>query len=317
MTSTVCSICLEPNESSAGATHPRCVRELFGTREVPRIEIDLARLHSVGLAMVGRTSLSGVQRKISMRLSGERATLTLEAGVGHFIVKPQAATFPELPENEHVTMLLARLAGIDVPPCGIILLSDGTRAYITRRFDRVHERAGVAKLRQEDFCQLAELPPKDKYRGSVELLFRVVARYASEPGIEALRLFRLVLFQWWTGNGDAHLKNFALLCGEDGIHRLSPAYDLLNTRLVIPNDRSALPLGGKQDGLTRRSFLELADYAKLTRKVAEKELSRLPTLLERARTLVARSFLSGAMQAEYTAMLEERAAIVASSGSRA
>lgn len=312
MTAAHCSICLDPLLSNERAAHPRCVRSLFGTRELPRIDIDLARLNSVGLAMVGRTSLSGVQRKISVKLSGERATLALEAGAGHFILKPQTSTFPQLPENEHVTMLLAQLAGIEVPPCGTILLSDGSRAYITRRFDRSLAGGVVRKLRQEDFCQLAELPPKDKYRGSVELLFRIVARYASEPGIEALRLYRLVLFQWWTGNGDAHLKNFALLCGEDGIQRLSPAYDLLDTRLVIPNDRLALPLGGKQDGITRRSFLELADYAKLPRKVAEKELARLPPLVERAQQLLARSFLSPAMQGEYATLLAERATLLAS-----
>jgi serine/threonine-protein kinase HipA len=50
------------------------------------------------------------------------------------------------------------------------------------------------KLRQEDFCQLAEKSPKEKYDGSAELCARLVRRYADEPGIELWKLYRLTLF---------------------------------------------------------------------------------------------------------------------------
>ena len=97
------------------------------------------------------------------------------------------------------------IAGVEHPACGLLTLADGSLAYVVRRFDRPD---GGGKLRQEDFCQ-----------------------YATEPAVESLKLFRQMVFCWWTGNGDMHLKNFSLLTGPDGTVRLSPAYDLLCTRV--------------------------------------------------------------------------------------
>jgi serine/threonine-protein kinase HipA len=227
----VCPICLGP-----GAPHAECIRALYDADRPPAVDVELARLHTVALAMVGRISVSGVQRKLSVGLSADRSTLRISTDGRQFILKPQSETFPYLPQNEHVTMRMAALAGVEVPPCGLIELADGSVAYIVRRFDRPDPRPERPhKLRMEDFCQLAEKPPKDKYAGSAELCARLVRRYADEPGVELVRLLRLLAFNWWVGNGDAHLKNFALLAGLDGRHRLSPAYDLLCTRLVIPD----------------------------------------------------------------------------------
>lgn len=103
-------------------------------------------------------------------------------------------------------MRMAKLVGLEVPPCGLVQLADGSLAYVVRHFDRT----ATAKLALEDFCQLAEKSPKDKYEGSAELCFKLVARFASEPGIEKAKLLRLLMFTWWTGNGDMHLKNLSL-----------------------------------------------------------------------------------------------------------
>ena len=302
-----CLACLNDLSPGEARIHARCARRIVGTASLPEIDLDLARLHTFGLAMVGRASLSGVQRKVSLRISGTRSTLRLEVGDGSYILKPQAQTFPRLPENEHATLLLAAECGIEVAPACLLPLKDGTLAFLTRRFDRTPDGK---KHRQEDFCQLAERAPKQKYEGSAELCFRLVRRYASEPGIDALRLFRLLLFCWWTGNGDAHLKNFSLLADDQGIHRLSPAYDLLSTRLVIPDDPLALPVGGKSNGLTRRSWVELGAYARLTPKVVARELDMPAGHLATGETLIAKSFLPDSMKAAYGLLLRERAAIL-------
>jgi serine/threonine-protein kinase HipA len=303
-----CLICLRPHDG-VGPYHTRCLRSLFGATHVPApVDIDLVRLHTVGLAMVGRTTLSGVQRKISTNLSADRQTLQVALGPGRFILKPQASTFPELPENELVTMRLAELAGIDVPPCGLIELADGSMAYVVRRFDRLDSGR---KLRQEDFCQLAALPPKRKYDGSAELCARLVRRYVAEPGIESLKLFRQMVFCWWTGNGDAHLKNFSLLSRPDGSVGLSPAYDLLCTRLVLPDDRLALPVGGKQDGLRRAHWEEYGNYCGLPARSIAGELARIAASLDRAVELVTRSPLGAPFRARYVELLRERAATFA------
>jgi len=302
-----CLVCLGELSEQEGSAHARCARKIGGAPGLPEIDLDLARLHTAGLAMVGRSSLSGVQRKISLHLSTHRSTLRLEVGAGSYILKPQAQAFPHLPENEHATLLLAAECGIEVAPSCLLPLTDGTLAFLTRRFDRTNDGA---KRRQEDFCQLAGLAPKQKYEGSAELCFRLIRRFATEPGIDALRLYRLLLFCWWTGNGDAHLKNFSLLADAEGIVRLSPAYDLLSTCLVIPDDPLALPVGGKQAGLTRRSWMDLGSYAGLPPKVVARELG-LPVLrLAAAEALIARSFLPDEMKDAYQRLLRERAQIL-------
>jgi serine/threonine-protein kinase HipA len=290
-----------------GRYHPQCLRRLFGTERVPHIDVELAKLHTLALAMVGHTSLSGVQRKISLRLDTERNTLQVAVSGGFYILKPQAQTFPALPENEHVTMLLAACWGIDTPPLALLELADGSTAYLVQRFDRRREGG---KRRQEDFCQLAGLSPKEKYDGSAELCVRLVRRFASEPLVEVLELYRLLVFCWWTGNGDMHLKNFSLLAGEDGLHRLSPAYDLLCTRLVIPEDPLALPIGGNKERLTRGRWLRFAEYCRLPSKAAERVLQTAATVLPECLELLQRSALPEEMKARYAELLRERTAVL-------
>lgn len=303
----VCPICLGP-----GAPHAECIRALYDADRPPAVDVELARLHTVALAMVGRISVSGVQRKLSVGLSADRSTLRISTDGRQFILKPQSETFPYLPQNEHVTMRMAALAGVEVPPCGLIELADGSVAYIVRRFDRPDPRPeGPHKLRMEDFCQLAEKPPKDKYAGSAELCARLVRRYADEPGVELVRLLRLLAFNWWVGNGDAHLKNFALLAGLDGRHRLSPAYDLLCTRLVIPDDPLALPVQGRDRGLTAGVWRRLAAYAGVPEAPARRVLRGVADALEPALALIDRADLPDAMRDTYRGLLRQRAEVLA------
>lgn len=297
-----CGVCLGENQPGQ-EHHPDCVRTLFGTTTPPVIEVELAKLHTLALAMVGHTTLSGIQRKISVGLDRDRTTLRVALEGGHYILKPQAQTYPHLPENEHVTMRLAALVGIEVPPCGLFRLQDGSIAYLVARFDRP---AGGGKSRQEDFCQLAGRSPKEKYEGSAELCARLVKKHASEPLIELLRLYRLLVFVWWTANGDMHLKNFSLLASPEGLQRLSPAYDLLCTNLVIPDDPLALPVRGKRDRLTRADWLELAAYCGIGPKAAARVLDETAASLPRALELVERCALPRDLAQVYRTILEER-----------
>lgn len=301
-----CLVCLAEVRGE-GDYHPRCAKALFGSTRVPTIDLELARLHTVAQAMVGHTSLPGIQRKVSAGLTADRATLRVAMEKGHFILKPQAQVFPSLPENEHVTMRLAEVAGLAVPPSGLVKLHDGSLAYLTRRFDRTAEGK---KLLQEDFCQLGELAPKQKYEGSAELCARLVRRHASEPLVAALALFRQVVFAWWTGNGDMHLKNLSLLRGADGLHRLSPAYDLLCTALVVEDDQLALPVGGNRRAVTPRQWIAFASYCGLTPKATARALGQVHAALTPSLGLVARCFLPEEMKVRYARLLELRARTV-------
>jgi serine/threonine-protein kinase HipA len=301
-----CRVCLEAAIGDA-AYHPRCLKELFDTKKPPALDISTSSLHTAALSMVGHTSLPGVQKKISLGLSLDKATLAVASGRSQYILKPQTGVYPSLPENEHLTTHLAKLVGIETAPAGLLALTDGTLTFIIRRFDRL---PNGQKVRQEDFCQLAQQPPKDKYSGSAEQCVRIVRQYASEPLIELMKLYRLLLFAWWTGNGDLHLKNLSLLVSEDDIIRLTPAYDLVSTHLVIPGDPLALPVGGKKTTLAADDWLRFADYCGLPHTVAERMFRKQEDITDEAAKLIGQSFLPADQQSEYETLIRERSSLL-------
>jgi serine/threonine-protein kinase HipA len=303
---TRCLVCLRSLDAEGEhEAHPRCLRTLFGTSRIPRIDVDPRSLHLLGQEMAGRLTLSGVQRKISLGM--DRATLRIVAGASRYILKPQAVEYPFVPENEHATMLAVRAFGLEVPPCGLVRLADDSLAFVIRRFDRTD--AG-RRIPMEDLCQLAELSPADKYRGSAESAVRLLRRYSAAPAVDLLRHWRLQVVSWWVGNGDLHLKNLSLLTRERGKPRLSPVYDVVNTRLVIPGDALALPVGGKRSRLDAATWRELATYSGLQARLVRLEATGLLRLHAKAAWAVSQSFLPETMRQEYGALLLSRRAVV-------
>ena len=89
----------------------------------------------------------------------------------------------------------------------------------------------------EDFCQLTETLTEHKYRGSMEKVGLTVRTFTTNKGLEALKLFERTVFCFLTGNADMHLKDFSLIRPEAGDINLSLAYDLLSTKLALPEDK--------------------------------------------------------------------------------
>lgn len=297
-----CLICLG-ELSGKDRYHARCSRLLFGLKGEPGFDIDPGKLHTAALAMVGHTSLSGVQKKISVNLSVDRRTLQVASGSSQFILKPQTGVYPALPENEHITMQLAKLSGLDTGVCGLVELKDGSLGFIVRRFDRL---ADGVKVRQEDFCQLSEKSPKQKYEGSAELCVRILREFATEPLVEILKLYRQLVFCWWVGNGDVHLKNLSLLVDSAGVIRLTPAYDLVCTRLVIPDDKYALSVGGNNDQLNRGRWLRFAEYSGIPAKIATRVLDEQAAFTVKAVELIENSFLPVEMKQVFQELIRHR-----------
>lgn len=253
--------------------------------------------------MAGKMSISGMQEKVSLKLSDDKSQLAVAPSDGRYILKPEPSRFAFVPQNEHLTMSLARLVGIEVPPFGLFELTDGAVAYLIKRFDRGDDGA---KVLMEDFCQLAGKPLRDKYDGSGELCVRILRQFASEPLIEIRKLFKMLLFSWCVSNGDQHLKNFSLFTQAGGIRRLTPAYDLICTRLPIPGDRSlALTIGGKKSNLSRKLWLDFARYCQIPERAAVRLLSEQVEALEPAVALIHNSLLPDDLKAEYEAILRE------------
>jgi serine/threonine-protein kinase HipA len=152
----------------------------------------------------------------------------------------------QMPANEHLTMQIAR-QGYDIVTAenALIFFSNGEPAYITKRFDI---KSDSTKIKQEDFASLLQKTSEThgkhfKYTGSYADMGILFQKYVAAWQVEVSKFFRLMVFNYLFGNGDAHLKNFSLQQSENGDYLLSPAYDLLNTSLHIQDENFALEKG--------------------------------------------------------------------------
>jgi len=203
---------------------------------------------------------------------------------------------------------LAELVKIKTAKHGLIRLKSGELAYITKRFDRNKSD----KIALEDFCQLSENLTEHKYRGSIEKIGKLSYSYTQNKGFEAQRLFELVLFCFLTGNADMHLKNFSLIENALGEFEFSPAYDLLNTAIVLPDDKeeSALTINGKKSKLNRTDFEVLATSLQINQKSTEAIFQRFTTILPAWISMIEQSFLSHEMRQAYIDLLTKRAKLL-------
>jgi len=301
-----CLVCGQACPS--GDYHPACAKSLFGSTKAPVFAYSTEDLNRLAKNLISaHVSVPGVQAKLSLHL--ERATqgkdrLTLVGLEGDYILKLPTAAYPELPESEHFAMSLARSCGISTAAFGLVRLASGELAYLTRRMDREN---GVKAM--EDFCQLTERPTEKKYFGSYEQIGKLIRRHAAFGGVDALRYFEEVLFCYLTGNNDMHLKNFSLLREPDGAWNLSPAYDLVPVRLLLPDDPEefALNLNGKKRRLAAEDFAAFAQSLHLTQVQFSRALARLTGALTAVLdTTLKRSFLSERFQCSFRNLLTEK-----------
>ncbi len=265
-----CLYCYEENNSGVLDFHPSCCKKLFGVVQPPVLDYTFSEMSDLAEQVISNSvTVPGVQAKLSLHLDkkgSKPSKLTLVGLWGDYILKPPTANYPQLPENEDLSMHLAEIFKIKVVPHTLIRLKSGEMAYITKRVDR--DKQG--KLHMEDFCQLSERLTEDKYKASMEQLGKLILQYSSSPLLDALNFLELTIFSFLTGNADMHLKNFSLLDYRNGLTGLSPAYDLLSTRLVIPekddNEEMALTINGRKRKFKLQDFLVLGERLKLTEK---------------------------------------------------
>ena len=306
-----CHVCCQALSEGEIIYHAKCSSGLFGTRSIPVLDYSWDDLNKLAEHIIRRSvAVPGVQPKLSLHLersnsSGTRK-FTLVGLEGEFILKPPASAYPDMPELEHFTMQLAEAAGLDVVRCGLIHLASGELAYITRRMDRTEN----GPLHLEDMCQLTDKMTEQKYRGSMEQVGKAVLAHATNTGFDALRLFEVTLFCFMTGNADMHLKNFSLLYEADGTIRLSPAYDLLPTKLLTPKDPEelALPMNGKKSNLRYKDFAAFGQALKLTDRQVSNAHNRMQNELTKALQNVPMAFLNAARQEQLHDLIKSRAA---------
>lgn len=287
--------------------HAECSLAFFGVENPPTIEYSLKEMSQLALQVVERSvSVPGVQPKLSMSLVADnkkdkRLTVVGALG-GNYIFKPPSEDYPEMPANEHLTMKMAELFGIEVVPHSLIRLASGELSYITKRIDRNEDGS---KIHMIDMFQVVEA--FDKYRGSMERIGKAIHAYADNTFLDVLRFYELTVFSYLTGNNDMHLKNFSMLKTSYG-WALSPAYDLLNVAIVNPEDTEelALTIAGKRKKISRKILFDFGVGLGLSKKQIEGVFKRFMGLQEDAIDLIKMSFLSKVMKSKYIDILEQR-----------
>ncbi|WP_290090482.1 HipA domain-containing protein [Paramuribaculum intestinale] len=306
-----CLYCYKPLADGEVDYHKSCARKIFESTTVPVLPYTRANIKELAREIVSAsTTVTGAQAKLSLDITrghaGEPQRFTIVGLWGRFILKPQTDRFANLPENEDLTMHLAEAAGIKTVPHSLIRFADGELCYITHRVDRTKNGDKIA---MEDMCQLSERLTEDKYKGSYERIAKLIKQYSAAPLLDVVNFWEVVVFSWLTGNADMHLKNFSLYRPADN-YMLTPAYDLLSTSIVMPEDDEelALTLNGKKKKIKRADFEKAMLDSGMDEKAIEKLFKKFAKTLPKWYALIEESFLPKDMMTAYREKLNTMSA---------
>ena len=305
-----CLFCYKELADNEIDFHSSCSRKIFGATTAPELPYTRDNLTELARQVVrSQTTLTGVQAKLSLDIKkggrNEAERFTIVGLWGRYILKPQTERFANLPELEDLTMHLAEIAKIQVVPHSLIRFSDGELCYITRRIDRTENGE---KLAMEDMCQLTERLTEHKYKGSYEQIAKVIQKYSSVPKLDLVNYWEQVVFSWITGNADMHLKNFSLYSKVDHLYNLTPAYDMLSTALVMPEDieELALTLNGKKRKIRKSDFEISMRALELEEKVIGNIFNKFLKVKDKWFDFIDISFLPDEMKIAYKDIITNR-----------
>ena len=290
--------------------HSKCSRKIFGKPVPPLLDYSNNQMLELAENIINnQIAVTGVQPKLSLGLSklskkDKPQKLTIMGVLGNYILKPPGEIYPLLPELEDLTMHLATIAGIETVPHTLIRLKSGELSYLTKRIDR----EGSKKLHMEDMCQLTGRLTESKYRGSYEQIGKVLVKYSTTPGLDIVNFFEQVVFSFLTGNNDMHLKNFSLFKNSKPGYRLSPAYDMVASALVVDEDDEelALTLNGKKRKIVRKDFEVAMSHFDINQKAFDNIFKRFGKVISGWHEFIDISFLSNEMKQAYHAMIDNK-----------
>lgn len=304
-----CLFCYNELELEQVDFHPACSRKIFGSDIAPILNYTRDNISTLAKQIIrSQTTLTGVQPKLSLEINRKDKNspkrFTIVGLWGEYILKPQTDQFEQLPENEDLTMHLAEIAKIKTVPHSLIRFADGELCYITKRIDR--SRKGD-KIAMEDMCQLTERLTEYKYSGSYEQIAKIITKYSKAPILDLVNYWEQLLFCWLTGNSDMHLKNFSLFNPKGYGFILTPAYDLLSTVLVLPEDNEelALTLNGKKNKIKKIDFEKSMFNSGLNEKQIENIFIKFEKLLPEFTSFIEKSFLTDDFKNRYKEILNQ------------
>ena len=310
-----CLCCYKPLHAGEIDYHPQCAKKIFGSPTAPVLPYTRKDINDLAQVIVANsTTVTGVQSKLSIDLqqdnTGGPQRLTIVGLMGRYILKPQTKRFERLPEIEDLSMHLAEIAKIPTVPHALIRFVDGELNYITRRIDRT---ADGQKLLMEDMCQLSGKLTEQKYQGSYELIAKIIEQYSSLPQMDKINYWQQVVFSWIIGNTDMHLKNFSLYSPRTDYYVLSPTYDQVSTKIVMPEDTEemALSLNGFKKKLLVYDFREAMYSTDITKVVTNRILSDFSKFRDKWFTCIDASFISDDQKQSYKALIDSRLDVLA------
>jgi serine/threonine-protein kinase HipA len=171
---------------------------------------------------------------------------------------------------EYSMLKFARLIGIDVPEFKLIPtasirnLPEGVgniygETLAVKRFDRAD---GGQRVHMEDFAQVFELYPEQKYKQlSYGAIGSALYTVTGEKGL--VEYISRLVFNIAIGNSDMHAKNWSLLYSDPRKPTLSPAYDLVATiAYTKKNVELAFHIGNEK----RLSRISMEHFSKMAQK---------------------------------------------------
>lgn len=244
-------------------------------------------------ARENKFSLAGVQMKFSMKQQDGRYNLSKGDALGDWIIKTPSTIHRDVPVNEFTAMTLASMVGVDVPEIKLVKLDkldnlpqinfpDEKLAFAIKRFDRNDGQ----RIHMEDFAQVLVKYPHEKYNfASYEQVGKILYNFSGGDLADTQQFARRLLVNILLANGDAHIKNWSLLYSDQITPRLSPAYDIVTTRVYIDNERQyALNLGKTKEWYDV-TYANFEAWAKSTGAPWRAIKPHLVDTMERARNL--------------------------------
>ena len=195
-----CPSCFRKSEK--GKKHRKCAIAMWGTTRKLKLKIQKNNSDEIFGSTVYGGSISGHQKKGMFRINSKTGELLSTPDRATHILKP-SGHLPELPENEHVTMAIAKALKFSTPPFDLLEFESIGKVFAMRRFDR---SLNNLPLMQEDICQLIGILSDRKYDLSYEKIAKVIRKYSSAPQVDLYDFYRRLIFCYLVLNGDMHLK---------------------------------------------------------------------------------------------------------------
>lgn len=183
---------------------------------------------------LNKNAISGVQPKTI-------ALLKEKLDTKEYIIKTWGEEYQDLALNEYLCLKAVEKAGVKTAN---VQLSKNNKFLIVEKFTLKNDGSFYGF---EEILSLMDKNRDSKYDGSYEQIAKIIYSYTTNKKESMIAYYKTVVMNYLLKNGDAHLKNFALLFDDDFKNIFySPVYDVVNTVVYIYKDKPALMLDGKK-----------------------------------------------------------------------